>query len=147
VASQLALLQQHAWTGSWFLRGFTDSGNPLGAENVYLEPNLLAMKAGLLDAGNLFGAMTRLAALMQTPIGPKIATSVPGGALGVVPGDPDLDVVQSSLTLLGSWLASHAKLVAVCPCAAIPCALVWHLDRAGFVSSAASCMRWLCLAA
>ena len=106
VASQVALLQQHAWTGSWFLRGFTDSGNPLGAENVYLEPNLLAMNAGLLDAGDLFGAVTRLAALMQTTIGPKIATSVPGGAPGVVPGDPDLEVVQWSLTpwFVDAWV-------------------------------------------
>ncbi len=106
VTSQLALLQQHGWTGSWFLRGFTNGGNPLGAENVYLEPNLLAINAGLLDAGDFFGTATRLAAMLQTSIGPKIATPVPGGALGVVPGDPDLDVVQLSLTpwLVDAWV-------------------------------------------
>lgn len=110
LASQLALVQQNAWTGTRFLRGFTDSGNALGAENVYLEPSLLAMKAGLLDSGDLFGTLTRLVALLQTTIGPKIATSVPGGALGVVPGDPDLEVVQWALApwLVDTWARLNA---------------------------------------
>ncbi|HPH66388.1 MAG TPA: hypothetical protein PLF40_11605 [Kofleriaceae bacterium] len=105
VSAQNDLLMRHAWNGSWFLRAFADSGNPLGIENIYLEPNLLAFNSGALENFDGFQFMQRLFGLFVTPIGPKIAVAAPGWGRGAQPGDPDVDIVQTSLM---PWFAEAA---------------------------------------
>lgn len=94
---QSELLMRNAWNGAWFLRAFADSGNPLGSENIYLEPNVLAFNNGAMENLDNFRFLQRLVGLFATQIGPKIAVATPGGPVGALPGDPDLDIVQTSL--------------------------------------------------
>src|SRR5205823_12760771 len=67
-ADQVARLEQFAWTGDHYERGFVDSGNPLGADNLYLEPQVLPIVAGIVPADRRAALLDLIAARMDTAI-------------------------------------------------------------------------------
>ncbi|MCW5806838.1 MAG: hypothetical protein KIT31_31055, partial [Deltaproteobacteria bacterium] len=79
-ADQLARLEQHAWNGRWYERGFVDSGNPLGTGHLYLEPQVLPIVAGAVPPERRAQLLDLVRTHMDTRIGP----------MTVVPIDPSL---------------------------------------------------------
>ncbi|MBS1123173.1 MAG: Cellobiose phosphorylase [Deltaproteobacteria bacterium] len=98
---QLALLEQFAWNGRNYERGFVDSGNPLGSENLYLEPQVLPIIAGAVDPDRRAQLLDLVAQQMDTLIGPMTVVPVgPGGATGGV----DQPQVGGVWPVASAWL-------------------------------------------
>jgi len=100
-ADQLARLEAHAWNGTRYERGFVDSGNPLGAENLYLEPQVLPIVAGAVPADRARALLDLVASRMDTSIGPM--TVVPLGE-GASTGDIDEPQVGGVWPVASAWL-------------------------------------------
>ncbi|HEU0033792.1 MAG TPA: hypothetical protein VFQ53_24360 [Kofleriaceae bacterium] len=98
---QLARLEQFAWTGDRYHRGFVDSGNPLGADNLYLEPQVLPILAGAVTPERRAQLLDLVEQHMDTPIGPM--TVVPRGPDGT-PGDIDEPQVGGVWPVASAWL-------------------------------------------
>ena len=98
---QLARLEQFAWTGDRYHRGFVDSGNPLGAENLYLEPQVLPIIANAVTAERRGLLLDLVDRVMDTPIGPMTVVPIaPGGSTG----DIDEPQVGGVWPVASSWL-------------------------------------------
>jgi hypothetical protein len=100
-ADQLARLDQHAWNGRWYERGFVDSGNPLGAANLYLEPQVLPIIAGAVDPARRAALLELVEDVLDTPIGPMTVLPVGEGASN---GDIDEPQVGGVWPVASSWL-------------------------------------------
>ncbi len=96
-ADQLARLEQFAWNGQWYERGFVDSGNPLGAGNLYLEPQVLPIIAGAIPDDRRSALLDLVARDMDTPIGPMTT-------IGAVAGDIDAPQVGGVWPVASAWL-------------------------------------------
>jgi hypothetical protein len=98
---QLARLEQFAWNGRNYERGFVDSGNPLGAESLYLEPQVLPILAGAVDPSRRAALLDLVDHQMDTPIGPMTVVPLgPGGAAGSV----DQPQVGGVWPVASAWL-------------------------------------------
>jgi len=98
---QLARLEQFAWTGDRYHRGFVDSGNPLGAENLYLEPQVLPILANAVTPERRGLLLDLVDRVMDTPIGPMTVVPIaPGGSTG----DIDEPQVGGVWPVASSWL-------------------------------------------
>ena len=100
-ADQLARLEQHAWNGRWYERGFVDSGSPLGAQNLYLEPQVLPIVARVVDPARRAALLDLVTDVLDTPIGPM--TVLPVGA-GAATGDIDEPQVGGVWPVASAWL-------------------------------------------
>jgi hypothetical protein len=98
---QLVRLEQYAWTGERYHRGFVDSGNPLGADNLYLEPQVLPIIAGAVPVERRAALLDLVERVMDTPIGPMtVVPRAPGGSTG----DIDEPQVGGVWPVASSWL-------------------------------------------
>ena len=100
-ADQLARLEQHAWNGAWYERGFVDSGGPLGKENLYLEPQVLPIIAGVVEPARRAQLLELVDRVLDTPIGPM--TVLPIGDAGSA-GDIDEPQVGGVWPVAAPWL-------------------------------------------
>jgi hypothetical protein len=100
-ADQLARLEQVAWNGMWYERGFVDSGNPLGTGSLYLEPQVLPIVAGAVDNARRTQLLDLVDKTMDTPIGPMTVIPIgPGGSTG----DIDEPQVGGVWPVASAWL-------------------------------------------
>lgn len=96
---QLARLEAHAWSGEHYHRGFVDSGNPLGAENLYLEPQVLPIVAGAVTPERRAQLLDLVERQLDTPIGPMTVISNAGPT-----GDVDEPQVGGVWPVASAWL-------------------------------------------
>jgi cellobiose phosphorylase len=68
-AAQAAALETAAWNGSYYLRGFVDSGNPLAPDLLFLEPQLFPILAGLIDAARRAAVLALVGDRLESPSG------------------------------------------------------------------------------
>lgn len=99
-ADQLARLEQSAWNGRWYERGFVDSGNPLGAQNLYLEPQVLPIIAGAVSAERRAALLDLVTLHMDTTIGPMTVVPLTGGT----PGSIDAPQIGGVWPVASAWL-------------------------------------------
>lgn len=71
-------IEKHAWDGNWYLRGFDDNGNPVGASanrygRIFSEPQSWAVMAGL-DPRRLRKTRDSVDKLLRTPNGLTVCT-------------------------------------------------------------------------
>jgi hypothetical protein len=99
VEQSLAL--QQLSSADFVERAFADNGTPLGTDNQYAEPRIL-LAQNLEVPERLFDVTQQLG----TSIGLQIATPF-GSSAPVIPGDPDVNVVDLRLTslMVDAWLA------------------------------------------
>ncbi|MEO8704409.1 MAG: hypothetical protein ABI867_30430 [Kofleriaceae bacterium] len=98
---QLARLEQFAFTGDHYHRGFVDSGNPLGADNLYLEPQVLPIIAGAVDPARRRDLLALVERKADTAIGPMTVVPLgPGGSTG----DIDEPQVGGVWPVASAWL-------------------------------------------
>jgi N,N'-diacetylchitobiose phosphorylase len=69
-----AAIDRHAWDGRWFLRGFLDSGRPLGGQasdqsKIFLNSQSWAVIADAADRGKLLAAMDSVHQYLATEHG------------------------------------------------------------------------------
>ena len=100
-ADQLARLDQHAWNGRWYERGFVDSGNPLGAANLYLEPQVLPIIARVVEPARAVALLDLVSDVLDTPIGPMTVLPVGDGGSN---GDIDEPQVGGVWPVASAWL-------------------------------------------
>ena len=78
-ADQLAKLETAAWTGQWYERGFVDNGDPLGSDNLYLEPQVLPIIANAVPTDRRAALLDLVAQRFDTTIGPMtVIAKTPG---------------------------------------------------------------------
>jgi hypothetical protein len=75
--TQTERLRTNAWSGQYFWRGFVDSGNPLAAGNIYLEPQVLPIIAGLVDDATAQKLLRIVEENFETPLGPMTVVAAP----------------------------------------------------------------------
>src|SRR5262249_7951776 len=97
---QLAALEQSAWNGQWYERGFVDSGDPLGHDNLYLEPQVLPIIAGAVETARRDALLDLVRTRMDTEIGPMTVVPLAGGAMG----SPDQPQVGGVWPVSSAWL-------------------------------------------
>jgi cellobiose phosphorylase len=70
-------VNNYAWDGEWYLRAFTDEGNPVGSSRcqegkIYLSVQALAVLSGVADAERAAKCLRAVDDLLMTEIGPRI---------------------------------------------------------------------------
>ncbi len=100
-ASQAAALLQQAWEGSYFYRGFVDSGNPLAPQIFFLEPQVFPILAGIIDDTRRDLALAGVVARLETSIGALSNVTI-GSDTGV--GGPDRPLVGGIWPVANAWL-------------------------------------------
>jgi len=103
-ADQLAKLDQFAWNGMWYERGFVDSGHPIGSGNLYLEPQVLPIVAGAVDPARRTQLLELVATHMDTAIGPMTVVPIDMGGPGGSTGDIDEPQVGGVWPVASAWL-------------------------------------------
>lgn len=101
VASQTLALEEEAWQGEHYERGFVDSGNPLAPDIFFLEPQVLPILAGLTDDARTDALLDLVVERLETPYGAMSNTPMgePGGGGGV--DEPQLSGVWP---VANAWL-------------------------------------------
>jgi hypothetical protein len=100
-SDQLARLEQYAWNGQWYERGFVDNGDPLGHDNLYLEPQVLPIVAGAIDPARRDALLALVKSRLDTKIGPMTVVPIgPGGVTGGV----DMPQVGGVWPVASAWL-------------------------------------------
>jgi hypothetical protein len=100
-ASQADALNQRAWEGHYFYRGFVDSGNPLAPQIFFLEPQVLPVLAGIVDPMRRAAALNEVVQQLETSIG-ALSTVAIGSDSGV--GGPDRPLVGGIWPVANAWL-------------------------------------------
>ncbi len=67
----------YAWDGEWYLRAFTDEGNPVGGSRceqgkIYLEVQALAVLSGVADEERAAKCLKSVDDLLMTELGPRL---------------------------------------------------------------------------
>lgn len=106
-ASQRTAFTSDAWLGSWYARGFVDSGNPLAPSLLFVEPQALAILAGIPDDTRRDALLDLITAHMETPIGAlstvAIDPTMPGGG-------PDQPQIGGVWPVANAWVTeAHAR--------------------------------------
>ena len=100
--SQAEALNQHAFDGRWYLRGFVDSGAPLAPDIFFLEPQVFPILAGIVDEERRDLLFSSIALYLETTIGAMSNTayeSEPG-----TPGGVDQPQVSGIWPIANAWL-------------------------------------------
>jgi cellobiose phosphorylase len=68
----------YAWDGEWYLRAFTDEGNPVGGSRcaegkIYLEVQALAVLSGVADEERAAKCLKSVDDLLLTELGPRLS--------------------------------------------------------------------------
>jgi hypothetical protein len=106
-AAQADALNQQAWEGQYFYRGFVDSGNPLAPQIFFLEPQVLPVLAGIVDEARRDAALNEVARRLETAIGALSNVTI-GTDTGV--GGPDRPLVGGIWPVANAWLtAAYAR--------------------------------------
>ncbi len=100
-ASQADALNQQAWEGHYFYRGFVDSGNPLAPQIFFLEPQVLPVLAGIVDSTRRDLALNEVVQRLETSTGALSNVTI-GPATGV--GGPDRPLVGGIWPVANAWL-------------------------------------------
>lgn len=100
-ASQADALNQQAWEGQYFYRGFVDSGNPLAPQIFFLEPQVLPVLAGIVDSTRRDLALNEVVRRLETSIGALSNVTI-GSDTGV--GGPDRPLVGGIWPVANAWL-------------------------------------------
>jgi hypothetical protein len=107
VASQTAALLDQAWEGSYFWRGFVDSGNPLAPQLFFLEPQVLPVLAGIVGPDRRDLALGEVTRRLETPIGALSTVAI--GTVGPV-GGIDQPLIGGIWPVANAWLtAAYAR--------------------------------------
>lgn len=101
VQSQTNALNQEAFEGRWYLRGFTDNGNPLAPEIFFLEPQVFPILAGIVDNQRRDLLFDNIEFYLETSIGAMSNTSYKG--------DPNVGGVDQP-QVSGIWPVANAWL-------------------------------------
>ncbi|MBI3782818.1 MAG: hypothetical protein HY270_05385 [Deltaproteobacteria bacterium] len=105
--SQGQALLDRAWEGSYFYRGFVDSGNPLAPHIFFLEPQVFPILAGIVDAARRDAALAQVAERLETSIG-AISNVKLGDDTTV--GGPDQPLIGGIWPVANAWLtAAYAR--------------------------------------
>jgi hypothetical protein len=105
--AQGAALLAEAWEGTYFLRGFVDSGNPLAPHIFFLEPQVFPVLAGLTDPVQRDSALDLVVDWLETPIG--AISNVEIGE-GDTVGGIDQALVGGVWPVANAWLtAAYAR--------------------------------------
>lgn len=77
-----------AWDGEWYLRAFTDEGNPVGGSRceqgkIYLEVQALAVLSGVADEERAAKCLKSVDDLLMTELGPRLCAPYTKPALDV----------------------------------------------------------------
>jgi hypothetical protein len=99
--SQANALNQQAWEGHYFYRGFVDSGNPLAPQIFFLEPQVLPVLAGIVDESRRDSALNEVVQRLETSIGALSNVAI-GSDTGV--GGPDRPLVGGIWPVANAWL-------------------------------------------
>lgn len=99
--SQADAILNHAWSGSWYHRGFVDSGNPLAPDYFFLEPQLFPMLAGIVDNQRRDLLLDEIGRALETDIG--AVSNVAVGETGPI-GGPDQPLVGGIWPVANAWL-------------------------------------------
>ncbi|MEI7832968.1 MAG: hypothetical protein WCJ56_07225, partial [bacterium] len=72
-----AALNEHAWDGQWYLRGFTDDGQPFGSAadeegRIFLEPQVWGPISAAVPAERLKTVLESIKRELLTPYGPAL---------------------------------------------------------------------------
>jgi hypothetical protein len=106
-ATQSVALNQQAWQGQYFYRGFVDSGNPLAPQIFFLEPQVLPILADVVDAERRDLALAEVVERLETPIGALSNVAI-DSATGV--GGPDRPLIGGIWPVANAWLtAAYAR--------------------------------------
>jgi len=100
-ASQATALNERAWEGHYFFRGFVDSGNPLAPQIFFLEPQVLPVLADIVDADRRDLALNEVGQRLETSIGALSNVAI-GDDVGV--GGPDRPLVGGIWPVANAWL-------------------------------------------
>ena len=98
---QADALNQQAWEGHYFYRGFVDSGNPLAPQIFFLEPQVLPVLAGIVDESRRDAALNEVTQRLETSIGALSNVTI-GTDMGV--GGPDRPLVGGIWPVANAWL-------------------------------------------
>jgi cellobiose phosphorylase len=71
-------VNKYAWDGAWFVRAFTDEGNPVGSSHseqgkIYLEVQAWAVLSGIADEERAAKCLKSVDKLLMTELGPRIS--------------------------------------------------------------------------
>ena len=71
-------VNKYAWDGEWYLRAFTDEGNPVGGSRceegkIYLEVQALAVLSGVADEERAAKCLKSVDDLLMTELGPRLS--------------------------------------------------------------------------
>jgi Glycosyl hydrolase 36 superfamily, catalytic domain len=106
-AAQADALNQQAWEGHYFYRGFVDSGNPLAPQVFFLEPQVLPVLAGIVDDGRRDAALNAVVQRLESGIGALSSVTI-GSETGV--GGPDRPLIGGIWPVANAWLtAAYAR--------------------------------------
>ena len=84
-------VNKYAWDGEWYVRAFTDEGNPVGGSHceegkIYLEPQAWAVLSGIADEERSAKCLKSVDDLLLTELGPRLCApyNKPAFNVGIV---------------------------------------------------------------
>lgn len=99
--AQVALLEDEAWSGSHYERGFADSGNPLAPDYLFVEPQVLPILAGLTDEPRRDALLDLVELYFETPLGAMTTVELGGSGPG---GGPDAPQIGGVWPVASAWV-------------------------------------------
>ncbi|KPK15199.1 MAG: hypothetical protein AMJ62_10170 [Myxococcales bacterium SG8_38] len=100
--SQVVAFEAEGWGGEWFRRGFADNGNPLAPDFLFLEPQVLAILAGIVDPVRRDQLLQTISNRMETDIGAMSTVLLTDNGDEV--GGIDLPQVGGIWPVANAWL-------------------------------------------
>ena len=77
-SEQARLLNEEAWTGHHFVRGFRDDGTPFGGKHIYVEPQVLPILAGIVSSERRDTILEMIHTGFDTPYGQVVSLDSDG---------------------------------------------------------------------
>ncbi len=103
-SSQAVALEDEAWDGTRYQRGFVDNGDPLVPEVLFLEPQLFPIVSGAVDGERADALLALIDDRLETDIGAmsNVALEEGGGGSGGV----DQPLVGGIWPVANAWLTA-----------------------------------------
>jgi hypothetical protein len=99
-STQVVNLEEEAWRGDHYARGFNDNGSPLADDYLFALPQVMPIVAELVDADRREQLMTLVENELETPMG-AMSNQLNPGAGGQA---PYVAVVGHVLPVVNSWV-------------------------------------------
>ncbi|MGE0789206.1 MAG: hypothetical protein AB7S26_26265 [Sandaracinaceae bacterium] len=103
---QVVLIENEAWTGTSYTRGFVDSGAPLAPQYLFVEPQVLPILAGLVPDDRRDALLDLVERRFETPLGAM--TTVEVGEGGPI-GGPDMPQIGGVWPVASAWVTEAAS--------------------------------------